>query len=592
MKLCPDCKNTYPDDYQVCPRDQSLLAGTGSEIVPGTILRGKYEVLCGLGAGGMATVYKVRHRAFQEIAAVKVVHAQFMADPLFIKRFRNEAVVARQLKHPNAVRIDDFDYTEDGRPFIVMEFVDGHSLYDVRKASPTAWPVERCLSIVSQVAEALCAAHTLGIVHRDIKPANILLVHGENGQINVKVLDFGIAKVENGGAFSGMTTVLTQQNLVIGTPEYMSPEQASGRIETAIDGRSDLYSLGLVLYEMLTGAHPFQADTPMGMLIQQLNTQPPPPESVIPTIPAAISAIVLKAIRKDPRDRFQSAGEMLAALRDAQSWHAAQVTAPFREPENISSVTDAQFPAAPPPESESPPVAPDVPPEAQPAAFVPSFFVDGQPMAEPWDDNTATSNTRTRWYVLAGAALVVAVISAGLWVVFRPSTSDSLPANANHPAGTTGATPRSAAAPPAIPGNSTSSNPPTRKPLSQSASGPVHSRRPDSSKMSAVQGFGNAFHAPEKVNISASMASDMLIQKTTPVYPPIAKAARVSGTVVIQASISKEGTIENLHVLSGPAMLQQSAMDAVKTWRYRPYLLNNEPVEVETTINVIFTLGG
>jgi serine/threonine protein kinase len=142
MKLCPACRNTYPDDYQTCPRDQALLVAVSSEIVKGTVLRGKYEVLGELGAGGMATVYQVRHRAFHELAAIKVVHPHFMSDPSFAKRFRNEAVVARQLKHPNAVRIDDFDYTEDGRPFIVMEFVEGRSLYEMRKeltgSRPTA----------------------------------------------------------------------------------------------------------------------------------------------------------------------------------------------------------------------------------------------------------------------------------------------------------------------------------------------------------------------------------------------------------------------------------------------------------------------
>ena len=143
----------------------------------------------------MATVYKVRHKAFQELAAVKVVHRKFMHDPGFVKRFRNEAIVARQLKHPNAVRIDDFDYTEDERPFIVMEYVEGSSLYEVRKQHGGPWPVERCINIISQAASALSAAHTLGIVHRDIKPSNILLLRGAHGEGVVKVLDFGIAKV-------------------------------------------------------------------------------------------------------------------------------------------------------------------------------------------------------------------------------------------------------------------------------------------------------------------------------------------------------------------------------------------------------------
>ena len=380
MKLCPTCRNTYPDDYQTCPRDQSALTADTLEIVPGTILRGKYEVLCELGAGGMATVYKVRHRAFQEIAAVKIVHSHFMHDPAFVKRFRNEAIVARQLKHPNAVRIDDFDYTEDERPFIVMEFVEGHSLYDVRKQHSGPWPVERCINIISQAASALSAAHTLGIVHRDIKPSNILLLRGTHGEGVVKVLDFGIAKVSD-NAIAGMTSVLTQQNLIIGTPEYMSPEQASGHLENAIDGRADLYSLGLVFYEMLTGAHPFQSDTPMGMLIQQLHTLPAPPESFPIPIPAAISALVLKALQKEPKDRFQSASEMLEAMRDPEAWYSTPLGKQAPRPSQpgstpaapISSAAAVMQPAVTPTaQPAQPQTAPSAPVAATPPLFTPT----------------------------------------------------------------------------------------------------------------------------------------------------------------------------------------------------------------------------
>src|SRR5271154_986002 len=400
MKSCPACRNTYPDEYQICPRDQTALADVVSnEIVPGTVLRGKYEVLCELGAGGMATVYKVRHKAFQELAAVKVVHRHFMHDPGFVKRFRNEAIVARQLKHPNAVRIDDFDYTEDDRPFIVMEYVEGSSLYEVRQQHGGPWPVERCINIISQAASALSAAHTLGIVHRDIKPSNILLLHGSHGEGQVKVLDFGIAKVgEN--AFAGMTSVLTQQNLIIGTPEYMSPEQASGHMESSIDGRADLYSLGLVFYELLTGAHPFHSDTPMGMLIQHLHTVPAPPDSFAIPMSAAVSALVLKALRKEPKDRFQSAGEMLDAMRDPDAWYSATlkrtpaqpgasslVDAPTQmyRPQTAApaiSVTSTPSAVAPPPVPVAPTQVPYVP-VAEPAVPVttPPFTATPPPLA-------------------------------------------------------------------------------------------------------------------------------------------------------------------------------------------------------------------
>lgn len=318
MKVCPVCQHSYPDDYWTCPRDQAVLQGETAKIAAGSVLRNKYEVLEELGSGGMATVYKVRHKAFHDLAAVKVVHPKLLADAAFLKRFRNEAVVARQLKHANAVRIDDFDYTEDGRPFIVMEYVEGSSLYNVRQQRPEPWPVALCVRIVSQAAEALSAAHALGIVHRDIKPSNILLTPALSDEIQVKILDFGIAKVAE-GSFAGITSVQTQTGLVIGTPEYMSPEQASGCAESSLDGRADLYSLGLVFYEMLTGRHPFQADTPMGMLLHQIHTQPQPPSSVTGSAPLHISAVVLKMLQKDPGSRFQSATELLAALKEPEA---------------------------------------------------------------------------------------------------------------------------------------------------------------------------------------------------------------------------------------------------------------------------------
>lgn len=319
MKICPTCRNSFPDLYEICPHDGTQLTAVEESFAPGAVLRGKYEVLNVLGKGGMATVYKVRHLAFHDFAAVKVVHPELLNDGDFLKRFRNEAIVARQLKHPNAVRIEDFDYADDGRPFITMEYVDGPCLYDLRKQSPRAWPIDISLSIAAGVASALEAAHALGIVHRDIKPSNLLLCQDGNGQAVVKVLDFGIAKTRD-QAFLGMTSVKTQASLVIGTPEYMSPEQATGSEDGQIDGRSDLYSLGMVLYELVTGAHPFQADTPIAMLVHHMQTRPDAPHLVEGSVPPAVSAIILKSLQKRPEERFQSAHEMLLALQDPQGW--------------------------------------------------------------------------------------------------------------------------------------------------------------------------------------------------------------------------------------------------------------------------------
>jgi len=432
MKLCPVCQNTYPDDYRTCPRDQVVLVDPHGEIVAGTVLRGKYEVLGELGAGGMATVYKVRHKAFHELAAVKVVHPQFMHDPDFVKRFRNEAVVARQLKHPNAVRIDDFDYTDDGRPFIVMEYVEGKSLYETRKWDYDPWPAERCLNIVRQAASALAAAHKLGIVHRDIKPANILILDGsgtEGKAARVKILDFGIAKVGD-KSFAGMTSVMTQQDMVIGTPEYMSPEQAGGRTETPIDGRSDVYSLGLVFYEMLTGAHPFHADTPMAMLIHQVHTPPPPPDSMGVEVSPALSALLLKCLRKDPNERFQSADDLLMAMEDPDAWYSDRVKGKRIAAERVGAPGALRDPSETAPAvriPKAPTVLAGAPPRA--AVQAPPNPAPAPADETRTDEELAPAERRSRWplMVVGVVAAAVLLVCVAILIMRRQAPAPVLP---------------------------------------------------------------------------------------------------------------------------------------------------------------------
>jgi serine/threonine-protein kinase len=224
----------------------------------------------------MAAVYRVRHLAFGEIRALKVVAAKLCDDEGFLKRFRTEAVVTRRLQHPNAVRVDDLDVTEDGRPFIVMEHVQGKNLREVIREEG-AFEVARAAAIGRQVASALAAAHAIGITHRDIKPDNILLTVGPDGQALAKVLDFGIAKVREGSFDVGPGYTPTETGMVVGTPQYVSPEQAMGKRGDDLDGRSDLYSLGVTLYEMITGRLPFESKTPMEMILHHVQTPPPPP---------------------------------------------------------------------------------------------------------------------------------------------------------------------------------------------------------------------------------------------------------------------------------------------------------------------------
>jgi serine/threonine protein kinase len=314
VKYCDTCHSAYPDDFTICPRDQGALR-QAADLFPGMVIRGKYEVLSKVGSGGMASVYKARHVAFGEVVALKLVGTRLASDPDFLKRFRNEAVVTRRLQHPNAVRVEDLDATEDGRPFIVMEYVDGRSLRELVRAEGPQ-PLSRAVSVTRQVCSALAAAHALGITHRDIKPDNILLGRGPDGAEHVKVLDFGIAKVREASEGVGEGYTPTRTGMIVGTPQYISPEQAMGKRGDEVDGRADLYSLGVVLYEMVTGRLPFQSDTAMGMLLHHLQTVPTPPNLARPDldIPAALSDVLMRALQKDRDQRFGSAEEMLVAL--------------------------------------------------------------------------------------------------------------------------------------------------------------------------------------------------------------------------------------------------------------------------------------
>jgi serine/threonine protein kinase len=313
MKYCPTCQKTYPADYNVCPADQTGLQ-SAHELQPGMIIRNKYQILERIGVGGMGVVYKVRHLTFNEVCAIKIVNDVIAGDANFLQRFQKEAVVTRKLRHPNAVRVDDFDYTDDGRPFIVMELVEGKNIGEILQEQGP-FRVPRAVRITTQVAQALGVAHKLGVVHRDIKPGNILLTTDEQGQETAKVLDFGIAKLREaaGDANSGMTMT----GMVVGTPLYMSPEQFMGKKgDGEIDGRTDLYSLGVVLYQMVTAQLPFEGDTLYSLMMQHMQGTVKPPREVVPelNIPESLSRVILKAIDKSREQRFQTAEEFVAAL--------------------------------------------------------------------------------------------------------------------------------------------------------------------------------------------------------------------------------------------------------------------------------------
>ncbi|MCL4515240.1 MAG: Stk1 family PASTA domain-containing Ser/Thr kinase [Firmicutes bacterium] len=265
----------------------------------GTLLANRYQILEKIGEGGMALVYKARCTLLHRIVAVKILRPQYASDEEFVERFRREAQSAASLSHPNVVNIYDVGEVGDIY-YIVMEYIEGQSLKDlIRQEAPL--PAPTALRIAGQICEALQHAHEHNIVHRDIKPHNILLTN--DGR--VKVTDFGIARAAS-------SATLTQTGFVIGSVHYFSPEQAKGG---QIGPQSDLYSLGVVMYEMLTGKVPFEGDSPISIALKQIQENPKPPVELNPSLPAGVQEIILKAMAKDLKVRYSRAGEMLADLR-------------------------------------------------------------------------------------------------------------------------------------------------------------------------------------------------------------------------------------------------------------------------------------
>jgi serine/threonine-protein kinase len=264
------------------------------------VLGDRYEIHRHIARGGMAQVYLARDRSLDRPVAVKELVPEFAADPSFVERFRREAQSAAKLTHPNIVAVYDWG-TQDGTYFIVMEYVDGPSLSQVIRADGALHP-RRAAEIASEVAAALGFAHSQGVVHRDIKPGNVLLT--ATGQ--AKVADFGIAR-----AMSSADEELTQTGSVMGTATYFSPEQAQG---LAVDARADLYSLGVVLYEMVTGRPPFSGDSPLAIAYKHVQDPPPRPSTLVPDIPAGLEAIIMKLLQKQPDNRYASAQDLRSDL--------------------------------------------------------------------------------------------------------------------------------------------------------------------------------------------------------------------------------------------------------------------------------------
>jgi tRNA A-37 threonylcarbamoyl transferase component Bud32 len=323
---CPTCGQRFSRDGRFCPFDGVKLEPAtrellGDALIGGTI-DGRYEVIELLGEGGTGRVYKVRHAALNRLFAMKILRRDLARDEELAARFIQEAKATASVHHPNVIAITDFGNLPDGVPFMVTELLVGRTLGEVIKAEGPM-RLSRAAHIVKQIAGALGAAHAAGIVHRDLKPDNVFLVDGTRngadkdsartsgvdpaGDLDeVRVVDFGAAKVVGASR-------LTRDGIVFGTPHYMSPEQASGQ---PVDCRSDLYSLGVIMYEMFTGRVPFEADTYMGVLTQHMFVQPVPPSEVAPVASelGGLEEITLVCLAKKPEGRYPSMDRFAAEV--------------------------------------------------------------------------------------------------------------------------------------------------------------------------------------------------------------------------------------------------------------------------------------
>jgi len=277
-----------------------------------TILEGQFEIRQKIGSGGMGAVYKALQPAMDRMVAVKILHPKLTSRKDLMSRFRREARAMSHLSHPNTVRVMMYGELEDGSLYIVMEYLEGKNLNQVvRKEGPL--PVERAIPVLIQSCGALQEAHSAGIVHRDLKPENIFLSTNGGLKDYPKVLDFGLAKVTERELRPG-SIMLTQEGMVFGTPEFMSPEQAQGKV---LDARSDVYSLATILYEVLTGKLPFDARTPMEFIQLHVTKPPIPLDERIPgkIFPPGLGNVIGRALEKDPGNRWQSAAEFAEALK-------------------------------------------------------------------------------------------------------------------------------------------------------------------------------------------------------------------------------------------------------------------------------------
>jgi serine/threonine-protein kinase len=660
MKNCPVCHLTYPNEFTLCPHDGGTLESK-DQWSPGMVVRDKYRIVGPIGAGGMATVYKAEHIHFREVRALKVISPALSGDDGFVRRFMQEAVLTRRLHHPNAVRVDDIDRGEDGRPFIVMEFIDGICLRDaMRPQNPM--PIERACRIAKQVASALGAAHDLGMVHRDIKPANIFLANTYSATRTVdgeqaKVLDFGIAKVKESQMDDTRLRNLTMTGAgaIIGTPAYMSPEQAAGKRGDDLDGRSDLYSLGVVLYQMLTGDLPLNADSEMQLMMAHMGTEPVPIQQRLPHIPPQLAYLVMRSLAKEPSMRPENARAFVAEIEEIERSLAVPPEV-IPEPKKTPSVpTKPRQVPVPEPSAKTPfftttkvtalvavlvcalalgavtvinhfravsaAKAAEMlasAPQANPAANTPTPAVPTSapldPIPEPTPaDETAKPETGDDAVPPPVVPAPVKSVPTKTPVPKVTSAKTPLVDPSSLPVQTAGNFPEPKQSPAVDPtaafggsqqpagGQSVVTNDPnypvnTPKQSYPNPAANAGGYPPANNAPMNYPQLGNAPAGNPSFNNPGGRGDVLppsLVSKVEPKYSQEAKSFRYSGTTVLSVVVDEHGMPGDIRVLRATGYgLDKQAVDAVSRWRFSPGLRNGAPIRYRVGIQINFRYAG
>jgi serine/threonine protein kinase len=469
MKICPVCQRCYDDKDTVCLKDQTALVGSR----PGTrVIADKYRLERLLGRGGMGAVYAATHIDLDRLVAIKLLLSDFTSDADALERFRREARAAARLNHPNVADTFDYGVLPEGGAYIVMELVEGQTLREYMDTIGTV-AVAEAAEIGRQVSNGIDAAHRSGTVHRDLKPSNIILTRDHQDQLQAKVVDFGVAKLKEHSTTGGG---LTSSGSLIGTPRYMSPEQCSGH---KTDERSDIYSIGVILYEMLAGRPPFDAPTATAIAIKHIQQMPPSLKEFRAEIPTELDRLLRQVLDKDPEKRPQSAADFAKKLSEvaaisslpsesaitensekgkspvpAASVNVSRETNPFPNSENATHrsgqptfefshdkqlkngdpsvqgyLAPTEIDYAPAMKSSEPPSQQESVVEARSGEATTPKAASTVEMDRPFIPNEGKKGTRRPLLVYAIAAFVVGLIATAIWFSLNRSSREGTNSN-------------------------------------------------------------------------------------------------------------------------------------------------------------------